>query len=473
MTTGAWTTTKAFLVVAAGGAALSGSVAWGHPIWSARWALLWRLGLWSVVWVIGVVFALRLRGRRAGVLIVGAGLALRLAALAGPPTTSDDLYRYAWDGRMQQAGIDPYAAAPASTQLTRFHDGWLWPGPTVCAAQHDPPGCTRINRPAARTIYPPVAEFWFASVYRLGGLQARHKAWQIAGVCADAVTMALLVVALRRWQRDPRWLALYALAPYPVLEFVNNGHVDALAVALMTSALVVAAPARDAGRRDEVRSDVLLGLLIGAAALVKVYPGLLLLAVPCLPRTRPWRSFARASVAAGVLAVAAYLPHVVAVGTRVVGYLPGYLREEHYNSGGRFLLAGLLHVPGPAAAAMVAAGIAGAAAVVVWRRPPFPTAAVTLLVTLLLATTPVQPWYGVAVVALAAVCAEPWWAVAAVAGYPYFFAILLGDRHATGIGQAGYGLALVAIVLASRRRPVRWSRAVRPTPLAAAVGVHP
>ena len=45
-----------------------------------------------------------------------------------------------------------------------------------------------------------------------------------------------------------------------------------------------------------------------------------------------------------------YLPHVLGVGTKVLGYLPGYLREEDYDAGGRYLLAGLLGLPaGPTA----------------------------------------------------------------------------------------------------------------------------
>jgi hypothetical protein len=65
---------------------------------------------------------------------------------------------------------------------------------------------------------------------------------------------------------------------------------------------------------------------------------------------------------------------------------------------------------------------------------------------LLLATSPVQPWYAVTVVGLAALAARPWWLAVAVAGYPYFFAVILSSRHAVGIGEAAYGLAAFAVV---------------------------
>jgi len=61
--------------------------------------------------------------------------------------------------------------------------------------------------------------------------------------------------------------------------------------------------------------------------------------------------------------------------------------------------------------------------------------------TLLLAASPVQPWYAVALLAFAALAVEPAWAAAAAAGYPYFFAVILLHPHRVGIGQLAYGLA--------------------------------
>ena len=57
--------------------------------------------------------------------------------------------------------------------------------------------------------------------------------WQGAGLATDLVTIGLLVLALGRWRRDTRWVALYALCPAPAFEFVHNAHVDGLAVALL------------------------------------------------------------------------------------------------------------------------------------------------------------------------------------------------------------------------------------------------
>ena len=147
----------------------------------------------------------------------------------------------------------------------------------------------------------------------------------------------------------------------------------------------------------------------------------------------------------------AYLPHLLSVGWRVLGYLPGYLREEKYAGGGRFLVAGALRVPVHLAGPVSVLALASVVALVVWRRPPVPQAACLLLGGLLLVASPVQPWYAVSLLAVATIAARPSWAVVLVAGYPYFWAVILNEGHTTGVGQLAYTLAAAVVVLAAVR----------------------
>ena len=428
----------AFGVAGGAGVALSARVATGGPLLSVRWRLVAELAAWGVAWVLGVAAAFRLPGRAAVPLIFAVAVALRLAALAGPPTTTDDFYRYSWDGRVQAAGIDPYEYTPGSSHLAQLREPWLWPPERPCPLAYRPDACTRINRASVPTIYPPVAEGWFATVYRLTGIGARWKPWQVAGLVTDLGVIALLAAALRRRGKDPRWFALYALCPAPVLEIVNNGHVDGLAILLAVAAIVAAGEGRELGA----------GALIGAAALVKLFPVLLIAPLAAAAPSRRGRSVLRIGGAAGAVAVVGYLPHVLRAGSKVVGFLPGYLREEHYDGAGRYLVAGALRVPG--ALAGVVSGLALLAALAwVWaRRPPAPAGAALLLGTLLLAASPVQPWYAVTLLAFATLAVEPAWAAVVAAGYPYFFAVILLHPHGVGIGQAAYGLAAAGVAAA-------------------------
>ncbi|MDQ3897981.1 MAG: hypothetical protein M3326_12200, partial [Actinomycetota bacterium] len=84
------------------------------------------------------------------------------------------------------------------------------------------------------------------------------------------------------------------------------------------------------------------------------------------------------------------------------------------------------------------------------RCPALPSASAALLGALLLAVTPVQPWYAVTLLAVATVAAAPQWSAVALAGYPYFFAVILDAPHAVAIGRLSYGVALVAVAVGSR-----------------------
>jgi hypothetical protein len=440
-----WGAAVVFLIAVAAEVAVSWKVASAGALAPGHHSFVVLLVVWTALFAVGVMAALRLPRRSAVGAMLVAGIAIRLAALAGPPTTSDDLFRYSWDGRVQAAGVDSYAEAPAAPQLAGLRETWLWPDAAQCAALNRPAGCSRINRIEARTIYPPVAEAWFAAVYQVVGIGARYQAWQVAGLLTEAATLALLAVALGRFGRDRRWLALYALCPAPVIELVNNGHVDGLAIALVVAAVAVAAPLPSDPSWEPWR-DVAVAALLTGAALVKLYPAVLLLPlVACRPHRRLpalWRVSATGAVLTGVV----YAPHVARVGAAVLGYLPGYLAEEHYNTGGRFLIASVLQVPGQWAGALSLAGIGVTAAWIVAKRPPLASACAAIVAALLLATSPAQPWYAVTLVALATVAARPAYLAVVAAGYAAAITSTLDRSGSAMIGGLAYSGALVVLL---------------------------
>ena len=107
---------------------------------------------------------------------------------------------------------------------------------------------------------------------------------------------------------------------------------DVVAAFLSVAALVTLA------RSAAVRGHIVAGGLLGLAVATKLTP---VLVVPALLRRPATRALAVLGAAATTVAVA-YLPHVLAVGPAVVGYLPGYLGEEGYADGSRFALLTLL-----------------------------------------------------------------------------------------------------------------------------------
>jgi len=385
------------------------------------YGLLGVIGLWWAAYATAVLCVLRLPHRLAIGLLLVLAVAVRLAAIAPKAPLSDDLYRYAWDGVVQTAGIDPYRYPPAAPELTRLRDAWLWPpGYTGHSG-------TQINRPRVRTIYPPVAEAWFTAVHLVVPLSARDRGYEAVGLVLDLAVLAVLMALLR----DRRWAVLYALAPLPVLEAVQNAHVDILAVLLTLGAVALAE------RRRSTSAVVVLAL----ATLTKVYPALLL---PLLLRDRS-RRVRNAGLFVAVC-VTSYVPHALAVGTAIIGYLPGYLKEEHYSAGTRYLLVGMLGLRGPAASVVVAAALLAMALWSLRTTLPLRDAAVRVMVLVLLLVTPVQPWYAVVLLALATL-ARAWWAVpVAAAAYPLFFTTVLHDNGVL-IGRISYAAAAAVLLL--------------------------
>lgn len=423
----------ALVVLAATGAAgvaLSWTIA-HHSLIGARWNLIALLAFWIPIWLVSARAALAVPTPLALGAVLVIAVLLRLAAVAATPSISDDLYRYAWDGHVQLAGVDPYRHAPNSPSVVRLRTPGLWPSPARCRKLRQQPGCTVLNRPDVRTIYPAVGEGWFAIVHALTPGDDGSRPWQLAGGAVDVASVVLIAIGLRATGRDPRKVAWYALSPLPVIEFAGNGHVDGLALLLLLAALL-------ALRRDR---RGLAGVLVGMATMVKIYPAV---AVVAMWRRGRWRLMA----AAVATAVITELPHVIFVGTRVLGYLPGYLKEEHYSTGSRFLLLSLTGLNGPAQLALGAACM-GLVTIIVWRRHTAPEPALAVLLsTLILITTPVQPWYAVTVAGIGCLADQPWLALLALAGEPYYATVILDDPHQVLVGRICYGLAAIGILRA-------------------------
>ncbi len=244
-------------------------------------------------------------GRRVAVVAILLGVVFRLSMLPTGVVLSSDLYRYFWDGRVQLAGINPYRYPPEAPALAELRDAEIHP---------------RINRPWAHTVYPPGAQVLFAGL----ALTAPDRIWalRVMLTACDLIAMLALVALLRRVGLPEGRVVAYAWAPLPIFEFAQAGHIDAAVVPLVLGALL----AMGAGRSG------LAGGLLGGAALIKLYPVVLL---PVL-----WKKGdARFPLAFLATVVLGYLPYVWGVGWRVVGFLPGYFsRFEEFNIGLRALL---------------------------------------------------------------------------------------------------------------------------------------
>ena len=434
-----------------------------HPHWMPGSAWPWLMVCAWALFALGFASLRWVPVRASMFLILLGGLALPLAAGFAPPRSSDDMYRYIWDGRVQTVGIDPYRYAPAAPQLAGLRDDFLWPQRSSWCVppgatdfergQPLSPGCTLINRPHVHTVYPPVAQGFFTLVDLLSPKGSRDGPMQLATALTAFATTIMLLICLPRFGLDPRLAALWAWCPLIALEAGNNAHVDVLASFLTGTALALLAMAKDARRAG------LGGVLFGLAIAVKITP---VLVAPALLRRRAVAVGAAALFAIGIV----YLPHVIAVGWDVLGYLPGYVMDEGYGSGQRFALIAAV-VPTPAAPIVAVAILAVTALLVWWRTDPdrpWRTAIVMVGVTFLV-TTPPYSWYSMLVVLLVAFTGRVEWLVLCLAGYVVQYAGALGlAGHAPA--RLAYGIAVLVIVAASiARQAVATATGQRASPL--------
>lgn len=319
--------------------------------------------------------------------IVVVAVMLRLVAFALPPTLSDDVYRYRWDGRVQAAGVNPYLYPPAALELEALRDE-AWNG---------------INYPRIRTIYPPLAQLLFAATYRVADTVTAFRAAALLGdlLCLLALAAALRAMSLPGWM-----LALYGWHPLPPVEFASSGHFDAWVMAVVVAAVW-------AHRRERpVVSTVALGL----GVLLKTWP---LVLVPFLLRRRPrwhWALF-------GVTLAVGFAPYFDAGSAMLHPWLE-YAGRWRFNDAAFYLLAGA--TGSLAAAKGIAAAVGAALFGWLWHREVEPLAGAywTLLAFVLLMPT-IHPWYLLWALPLAVLAGDAaWMALCALAPAAYW--ILVG-----------------------------------------------
>lgn len=195
---------------------------------------------------------------RAGLIVFGVALAARTALVMSPPSLSDDLYRYVWEGKVAAAGLDPWRLAPLDPALGALRDRAIHP---------------HINHPELSAIYPPLAIAGFALVARVSATVIAFKIWVVLHDLA--LVVALIVWSGRRLGSAAPAIA-YAWNPLVIVEYAGNGHHDPTALVWMALAFLWLA------RRPAASAAAL-----AVASLVRLAP---LAVAPFLFARWPWRA---------------------------------------------------------------------------------------------------------------------------------------------------------------------------------------
>ena len=254
-------------------------------------------GIASVLYLAAAWFVSRkaTENRRGLWLCLALALCMRIPLVPAEPTLSDDIYRYVWDGRIQEIGLNPYTAVPADPALAPLHTDVT----------------RKMNHPSLPTLYPPVAEWIFRAI---AAVQQSVLAFKLAFVALDVLIVLLLLDWLSLTGKSLWLILVYAWNPLVVLEVAGSGHLDVIGVFFVT--LSLAALAR--------RATWLAAVSLVAAIGVKFLPVVLL---PLF-----WRKIrVRDAVLAGVFGLAVAAPFAIGAGALPIGSLPTYLAKWRFN----------------------------------------------------------------------------------------------------------------------------------------------
>ena len=229
---------------------------------------------------------------------------------ADPSVLSNDMYRYIWDGRVQQNGFNPYQHPPDAAELKELRDAEVYPN---------------INRKSYPTLYPAGAQIFFRLFHIIVGESV--FGYKSLMTLFDVATLFVLLALLRIQSFDETRLFIYAWNPLVIFEIAYSGHLEGLTVFWMVLSLYLHAVHK--------QKPAIASLAISSA--IKLYPALLLPAL--LNRGERIKGI----LTFGITFILLYLPFGVA-GRKVLGFLPIYLQNpnESFNLGLKYLVIYLL-----------------------------------------------------------------------------------------------------------------------------------
>jgi len=282
----------------------------------------------------------------------------RLMLLGAAPLVSDDVFRYLWDGRVQQHGLNPYETVPSDPSLALLH--------TDLTRQIDP------TNAALPTIYPPAAERFFLLVTVV---HESVLAMAVAIVLCDLLTVLLLWRWLVVTGRNPWWVLTYAWHPLVALEAAGGAHIDVVGTLLLVSGAYALSR----------RRSLLAAVALAGSFSVKFLPVVL---IPLL-----WRRIdLRHGLLATGLVLLLYVPFSGESFIPPIGSLGVYVEQWRFNGPLFRLLSPLVGTFG--ALALATAGGFGVA-VMASRRLDLesPDAWSWPMATTLLLLPAIYPWY--------------------------------------------------------------------------------
>jgi len=190
------------------------------------------IGLYAIVFTVFLLFynSQKEKIRFSSILLVS--IALRLILLFTIPNLSNDFYRFIWDGRLINLGLNPYLSLPNELINT---DNFLLFGKD---AQELYTGQGNLS-PGNYSCYPPLNQLFFfiAAMLSPQSIYGSVIILRIFMILADVGTIIIGRKILRKLSLPESNIMLFALNPFIIIELTGNLHFEGVTIFFLMLAI--------------------------------------------------------------------------------------------------------------------------------------------------------------------------------------------------------------------------------------------
>lgn len=148
-------------------------------------------------------------------IIILFGVIFRIILLPTSYSTSDDVHRYLWEGKVIVNGYNPYTIPPNDSSLIHLHDD----------------NYEKVTFKNMTAIYPPLSQVVFAVNYLIAENSVLFL--KVIYLLFEIITLIFLLKLLILKGKDPKLILLYAWLPLPIMEYFINAHIDVIGITFL------------------------------------------------------------------------------------------------------------------------------------------------------------------------------------------------------------------------------------------------
>ena len=292
--------------------------------------------------------------------IIFFGLFFRLTLFPALPTTSNDVYRYLWEGKILAAGYNPFTLAPNDTSLIPLRDKVY----------------SKVTFKDISAIYPPISQFVFAAGYGIKNNSV--AALKLIYLLCELFTLLILLKLLELKKKNLNYIILYAWLPLCIMEYFINAHLDPIGIMFMIMFIYFM-------EREKL---ILSSVVFSLAILSKLYPIILF---PIVIKKLGLKKTFVFSLITAILVTTCYLPFLnwnFTAFTALGNYLSNWeFNGSVYNLLKYFLDDGYLIKIICGSAFVITTGI------IAYKYKNFTKAAYAVFIALIIFSSTLYPWY--------------------------------------------------------------------------------